>query len=140
MQRRNNPCATRSATRVAGALAGALIFAALGENSNGGELPAATHFRKEVQPILNQYCYDCHGDGAKKGGVAFDEFKSDEALLARHDLWLAVLKNTRASLIPPAKKPQPSAEERRRLEEWIKFEVFGIDARNPDPRRVTARR
>jgi hypothetical protein len=75
-----------------------------------------------------------------KGGVAFDEFKSDDALLAKHDLWQAVLKNTRAGLMPPAKKPQPSPEERQRLEEWIKFDAFGINPRNPDPGRVTARR
>src|SRR5207249_10497032 len=33
-----------------------------------------------------------------------------------------------------------SAEELERLELWIKFEAFGIDAKNPDPGRVTARR
>ena len=71
----------------------------------GAELPAAAHFRKNVQPVLEKYCSDCHADGMNKGGVAFDEFKSDDALLAKHDLWLAVLKNTRAGLMPPAKKP-----------------------------------
>ena len=30
-------------------------------------------FKKTIQPLLEEYCYDCHGDGAKKGGVAFDE-------------------------------------------------------------------
>src|SRR6185436_12961758 len=49
-------------------------------------------------------------------------------------------KNTRAGLMPPAKKPQPSSAERQRLEEWIKFEAFGLDAQDPDPGRVTARR
>ena len=121
-------------------LAGLLALALLCPRARGAEVPAAEHFRKNVQPILEKYCSDCHADGMNKGGVAFDEFKSDEALLGKHDLWLAVLKNTRAGLMPPAKKPQPSAEERQRLEEWIKFEAFGIDARNPDPGRVTARR
>ena len=40
--------------------------------------PAAAQFHKDIEPILTEYCYDCHGDGAKKGGVAFDELKSDE--------------------------------------------------------------
>ena len=120
--------------------AGLLAFALLEPGARAAEIPAAAHFRKDVQPLLKKYCSDCHADGAKKGGVAFDEFASDAAMLARHDLWLAVLKNTRAGLMPPAKKPQPSAEERRRIEEWIKFEAFAIDRRNPDPGRVTARR
>src|SRR2546422_10144656 len=59
---------------------------------------AGAHFRKNVRPILENYCFDCHADGANKGGVAFDEFKSDDALVGKHDLWLAVLKNTRAGL------------------------------------------
>ena len=102
--------------------------------------PAAAHFRSAIEPMLGEYCYDCHAEGTKKGEVAFDEFKSDEALLGDRDLWLRVLKNVRAGLMPPKKKPQPTAEERRRLEDWIKFQAFGIDPRQPDPGRVTVRR
>jgi hypothetical protein len=104
------------------------------------ENPAAAHFRKEVQPILVEYCYDCHGEGTSKGKVAFDEFKSDDELLGKHDLWSKVLKNLRAGLMPPEKKPRPSAEQVRRLENWIKQEAFGIDPKDPDPGRVTIRR
>src|ERR1041385_4866510 len=107
--------------------------------AQAAESTVIAHFRNDVQPLLAKYCYDCHGDGMNKGGIAFDELKTDKAVLY-HDLWLKALKNTRAGLMPPAKKPQPSAEERQRLEKWIKYEAFGIDARNPDPGRVTARR
>ncbi len=104
------------------------------------EQPAAAHFRTEVRPILTEYCYDCHADGANKGGVAFDELKTDEAVLGNHELWAKVLKNVRAGLMPPQKKARPSAEERAKLEQWIKFDAFGIDPKNPDPGRVTVRR
>jgi hypothetical protein len=98
-------------------------------------------FRKDVKPILEKYCADCHLDGMNKGNVSFDGFKSDAAMLADHDLWLRVLKNVRAGLMPPAKKKEkPSETERQQLERWIKFEAFSIDAKNPDPGRVTARR
>ena len=33
-------------------------------------------FEKEVRPIIEEHCYDCHGDGEKKGKVAFDAFPS----------------------------------------------------------------
>src|SRR5689334_423462 len=95
---------------------------------------AVAQFQKEIQPLLSQYCYDCHGDGEKKGNVAFDELKSDDAIL-NHDLWLKVLKNRRAGLMPPAKKPRPSAEEQEKLERWIKYGAFAIDPKNPDPGR-----
>ncbi len=55
-------------------------------------------------------------------------------------LWWAVLKNVRSGIMPPAGKPQPSVEERRALEDWIKYGAFGIDPTDPDPGRVTVRR
>lgn len=100
---------------------------------------AAIEFRKDIQPILAERCYDCHGDGANKGNVAFDELKSDEALLD-NDLWIKVLRNVRSGLMPPDKKPKLTAAEREKLDLWIKYSAFGIDPKNPDPGRVTVRR
>src|SRR5258706_4835820 len=102
------------------------------------ELATAAQFRNEVQPILKEYCFDCHGDGAKKGGVAFDELTSDAVV--QPELWLKVLKNTRAGLMPPRNKPRPSSANQQKLEHWIKYEAFAIDPKNHDPGRVTVRR
>src|SRR5689334_811341 len=90
-------------------------------------------FRKNIQPILAKYCYDCHGDGEKKGQVSLDSFQNDQALLGNHDLWWRVLKNTRAGIMPPRKKEQPSPEEKLMLADWIKRGPFGLDPKNPDP-------
>jgi hypothetical protein len=106
----------------------------------GKDSAALGSFRKDIQPILSEYCYDCHGDGMSKGKVTLDEFVSESALLDSHDLWLRVLKNVRAGIMPPEKKSRPSAEELRKLETWIKHQAFGIDPQNPDPGRVTIRR
>ncbi|MGK0188026.1 MAG: hypothetical protein ACI9R3_003818 [Verrucomicrobiales bacterium] len=103
------------------------------------EIPAVDSFRTGIEPILQEYCYDCHGDGASKGEIAFDALTTNEALLD-HDLWLKVLKNVRTGLMPPNKKPQPSREERQQLEKWIKHTAFGLDPQDPDPGRVTIRR
>jgi hypothetical protein len=109
------------------ALACFLLFVAASPRAWSGENSAAVNFRKDVQPILAQYCYDCHGVGMNKGKVAFDEFKSDEELLGKHDLWSAVLKNVRAGLMPPEKNrglpgrsPAPG--------KLVKYEAFGLDA------------
>ncbi len=107
--------------------------------AGGAENSALTRFHKDVQPLLSKYCYDCHGDGSKKGEIAFDELKSNDALLDA-ELWLKVLKNVRAGIMPPPKKSQPNAEEKQQLETWIKNAVFKADPLNPDPGRVTVRR
>lgn len=114
-------------------------------------LPGATHaassaasssevYKKNIEPLLAKYCYDCHGDGMDKGKVAFDTFKSHDELLGKRDLWLSVLKNVRAGIMPPEKKDRPTADELHVLENWIKGDVFRIDPENPDPGRVTLRR
>ena len=63
---------------------------------------AISRFQEEIQPILIDHCYGCHANGTKKGGVAFDEFHSEESILAKRELWSAVLKNVRAGIMPPA--------------------------------------
>src|SRR4051794_28518334 len=77
-------------------------FLALSQIAARAETPsAADKFHREIEPILQSYCYDCHGDGSKKGKVAFDQFTSDKDIFAKPDLWLTALKNVRAGLMPP---------------------------------------
>ncbi len=76
----------------------------------------------------------------EKGKVAFDKFDSEKDLFSRRELWFSVLKNVRAGLMPPEKKPHPTPAQFQQLETWIKQDLFGIDPQNPDPGRVTIRR
>jgi len=120
-------------------LASALAIACLGQTAFADDAQVVERYRKEVQPILAKYCYDCHADGAKKGNVSFDTMKTEE-LVGKHDLWYAVLKNTRTNIMPPAKRDGPTAEEQQVLERWIKYDAFGLNTKDPDPGHVTLRR
>ena len=95
-------------------------------------------FQSKAEPILDSYCYDCHGFGTSKGGVTLDEFSSET--IQDHELWLRVLKNTRAHIMPPQEEFQPSVEERDRLLTWIKTGPFALDLENPDPGKLTVQR
>jgi len=101
--------------------------------------PAMTAFKQDIQPVLEQYCYDCHGRGKEKGGVKLDGFTT-EAALKDKKLWQRVLKNTRTHIMPPSDEeelPEPAIE---KLAGWIKRDAFGLDLARPDPGRVTVRR
>ncbi len=128
----------RQSSLIAAALVVAMSFAIATPSATGAD--AARAFRKQIKPLLSEYCGDCHLDGMKKGGVAFDDFKSDRDALTNKELWSMVLKNVRGHIMPPPNKDHPSAEECQRLVNWIKFGVFGIDPKNLDPGRVTVRR
>ena len=108
--------------------------------ASGAPIPPAAQFHKEIEPILTRYCFDCHADGVNKGGVSFDEFASDGALLDNHELWWTALKYLRAGIMPPEKKARPSDAEKQQIAAWIKSAVFKIDSDNADPGRVTLRR
>jgi hypothetical protein len=98
-------------------------------------------FQREIEPLLQDYCYDCHGDGANKGDFVLDGFKSTAALLQNQHVWLRIWENLRTQIMPPAKKEfQPSVRERKEMIAWIEQRIFALDPRNPDPGRVTIRR
>jgi len=125
-------------------LTGALALTASSADGNETaaavtENPAVAVYKKAINPILEDHCYECHGDGYNKGKVAFDELETNAEILDK-DLWLRVLVNTRAGLMPAEQKPRLSAAEQQKLERWIKGDVFHLDPRNPDPGRVTVRR
>src|SRR6185312_15377957 len=63
------------------------------------EPSSITVFRKSIVPMLEDHCYECHGDGYDKGKVAFDRLESDAQVMNK-DLWLRLLLNTRAGLMP----------------------------------------
>lgn len=101
--------------------------------------PAFETFQREIQPVLEKYCFDCHGAGVDKGGVKLDAFQSGADL---HDatFWLRALKNVRAGLMPPADEERLPPAEAAKLQAWIKQGAFGLDPAKPDPGRVTVRR
>ena len=118
---------------------GLLALFMLATRAWGGENAAVDRFEDKIQPILIDYCYRCHADGMKKGGVAFDG-EAAAQLVTKRELWTAVLKNVRTGLMPPAGKPRPAESEVRLLAEWVKRDVFRIDQNDPDPGRATIRR
>ncbi len=105
---------------------------------------AAANFHRNVKPIFEKYCLDCHGNGVAKGGVTLDEFASDAELVGKRDLWLTLLRNVRGGLMPPreegAEHVKLAEAEIGAITQWIKFDAFKTDPKNPDPGRVTARR
>ena len=61
-------------------------------------------FEKEIKPLLEDYCFDCHGDGASKGDFTMDEYDNLSAHLDDIDHWLAVWRNVRSQIMPPPKR------------------------------------
>lgn len=120
------------------ALAALITFLSPGLHAE--DSPRVKYFIDEIEPILADYCYDCHGDGMDKGDFQMDDFEKFEDHLTNHLLWFEIWESMRASLMPPSKKPQPEDAEKAKVIAWIESEVFQLDPDNPDPGVVTIRR
>lgn len=97
-------------------------------------------YRRDIEPILDFYCFQCHADGISKGGFSMDEFGSLDAHLDDREHWMPVWRNVRSQIMPPSDEDQLELAEKRKLLDWIETRVFKLDPENPDPGRVTIRR
>src|SRR5688572_20185645 len=132
---------SRNAMPLAAGLAIALpACLSLSASSIASSEPAAiVEYREHILPMIEKHCFECHGDGYDKGKVAFDSLETNEQIL-NPELWLRVLLNTRAGLMPAEENPRLTPAEQARLERWIKRDVFHINPQSLDPGRVTVRR
>jgi mono/diheme cytochrome c family protein len=101
--------------------------------------PAA--YQQTVTPLLKKYCYACHGNGAKNGGVALDTYRTPADVDKDKQTWETVLHHVQTHEMPPENvKIQPTAAERDIISNWIEAELYKYDPKHPDPGRVTMRR
>jgi len=70
--------------------------------------------------FLARYCVACHGGATQQAGRRFDELPlrvgADQRIAER---WEEILHQLQLGQMPPAKMPQPSAEQRQAFTAWI---------------------
>src|SRR3954468_2499060 len=116
-----------------------LSFVLLPATVARAETPPPADFKKDVRPLLETYCFKCHGPEKSKGDVNLSTFGDLAAVQREPKLWQTVLQQVNERARPPAKKPQPTEAERQRLAEWVGHTLNHLDpALIPkDPGRVT---
>jgi hypothetical protein len=118
-----------------------LAFFSLIACINGSARAEKTNpYPKEILPLLQEYCYDCHGDGAKKGKLALDLHSKQEEIIGDSELWKRVWENLHRRNMPPADKDQPGDEEIDLILSWIEKSVFDHDPEKANPGQVVLRR
>jgi hypothetical protein len=107
----------------------------------GVETGPQAAFENEVQPLLEKYCYACHGHGRRKGDVSLETDRTIAEIHAHAKIWETVLERVSSHEMPPEDAElQPPPAERERITGWIERELFQLDPANPDPGRVTIHR
>ena len=88
----------------------------------------AVDFSADVRPVLEKYCFKCHGAEKQKGGVKLSDGADVAAIYRDVKTWDKALAELRDGAMPPDDKPQPTEEERKRVMDWL-----GRTLNDPDP-------
>ncbi len=98
-------------------------------------------FGRQIQPLLKQYCLGCHSTEKQKGELDLERFTSLNEVMKHPKVWPGVLDQISLDEMPPKEKPQPSAAEKERLQQWVNAALdAAAQARAGDPGPVVLRR
>jgi len=113
------------------------VFVCSGEPSSG-----ASDYARDALPVMQKFCFSCHGGEKTKGGVNLAKFKTAPDMAIDPKFWDTVIRAIADKEMPPESKPQPTEKERDALWKWIEIALKNVDTSKlpKDPGRVTAHR
>ena len=109
-----------------------------------GQALCQAEFVQDIKPLLERYCFKCHGNKRAKAEVNLEAFGNAPDFFREGRTWEKVISMLHQREMPPEKKPQPTEDERILLTEFIAAQLAKFDCSNPgvpvNPGRVTLRR
>jgi Protein of unknown function (DUF1592)/Protein of unknown function (DUF1588)/Protein of unknown function (DUF1587)/Protein of unknown function (DUF1585)/Protein of unknown function (DUF1595) len=98
-------------------------------------------FAQTVRPFLTRYCIGCHGGAAPAAQFDLRTYSTMSSVIQDLPHWTLVLERLTAREMPPQVAPQPPADERQQLIEWVMAVRMNEARRNAgDPGPVLVRR
>jgi tetratricopeptide (TPR) repeat protein len=95
---------------------------------------------KDIVPFVEKHCVKCHGAEKPKAGLSLHTFTHEKAILKERKLWDAALHLIESGEMPPAKQPQPTADEKKAFAKSVRAVYARADTGKPDPGRSLIRR
>ena len=129
------PCRRHRRPRIAGRLGIAAALACTAAVAGSGTVAAhatggassAEPERHPAAPLLERYCFRCHGAETRTAGVNLDALVGQRPLVRNRETWLRVMDALEAGKMPPAGAPPPAAAERETLAALLSDAIHGFD-------------
>ncbi|MBC8291151.1 MAG: DUF1588 domain-containing protein [Planctomycetes bacterium] len=99
--------------------AGMIFFSCSGAIAAEPQESAAGETPEFVAGFLAKHCVSCHGSQKPKGDLSLHDLAKQSRTGERVRVWRKVFNRLASGEMPPAKAPQPDAEERRQFGEWL---------------------
>ncbi len=98
-------------------------------------------FMSTIQPILREYCLECHSTKAMKGELDLEQFTSGAIVTTQPKIWEGVLEQLANNEMPPKDQRQPSQSQKATLTNWVQRTLDQVAMANAgDPGNVVLRR
>jgi uncharacterized protein DUF1592/uncharacterized protein DUF1588/uncharacterized protein DUF1587/uncharacterized protein DUF1595/uncharacterized protein DUF1585/cytochrome c len=98
-------------------------------------------FAQNVRPFITQYCFACHSGSKPAAGFDLKADSTVAAVVQDYPHWALMLEKLTAKEMPPKSMPQPPAEARQQVIDWIQMMRTNEAQKNAgDPGPVLARR
>ncbi|MEZ6065996.1 MAG: DUF1592 domain-containing protein, partial [Planctomycetaceae bacterium] len=95
----------------------------------------------DIQPLLRRYCFECHSGEVTEADIDLAKFSGIADCRLDTETWIKVRRIVAEGQMPPPDAPQPTVEERARLESWVRRFLRGeAESRAGDPGPVPLRR
>ncbi len=94
---------------------------------------SAADYNTEVRPLLERYCFQCHGADQQKAGMNFEAFETEAAFQQDGGLLEEMHFVVSEMEMPPeAEDLLPTPEERNRLLQWLETTLSEMEAAAPN--------
>jgi hypothetical protein len=93
----------------------------------------------DARPVLNQYCFTCHNDRLKTGGLSLERMDLDKVGDVP-DVWEKVVRRLRTGAMPPPSSRRPDQATYDRLSAWLEGELDRHAIAHPNPGRPAVHR
>ncbi|MDP7204371.1 MAG: DUF1587 domain-containing protein, partial [Pirellulaceae bacterium] len=101
----------------------------------------AQAFTTAIRPLLDKYCFSCHGPDEQNEEVRVDLATGGITIRENRQMWERVFQMVKFGSMPPEDESQPSPEEREQIVSWLDQALNFLDCdQRYDPGRVTVRR
>ena len=98
-------------------------------------------FTQTVRPFLARYCVGCHGGATPAGQLDLALYTSMDAVVRDSVHWNLLIERLTAREMPPKQAPQPAAEVRQEVIDWVRAVRMNEAQKNAgDPGPVLLRR
>jgi len=103
-----------------------LATCALFLSAAANTLSASDGFEESFQPLVEKYCYRCHGGERTRGGVDLTTYETSDSVFEDRELWLEALWLIENEEMP-SKGELPSLSERKEMIDWLESRLNEVD-------------